>query len=165
VGCNHGIQPRTGGFADYDGAEANEQRQHFKAMLAEICSKNRIQIVLEEDGTLEETAAEQLAISRGVPWENINTTNEDKDRMGIPRNYLTGPFTQQEKTEWNRQRDIFMAEKVVSHRADAENAVIICGFDHLEPLAALLEGKGIPVRVWDYRSFNWYRQGIFPDNP
>jgi hypothetical protein len=56
------------------------------------------------------------------------------------RELLPTPYVQ-----WNRQRERWMAEKVLAHRTDAENAIVICGFDHLGPLAALLEASGIQV--------------------
>ncbi len=127
-------------------------------------AESRIQILPEEDGTPDETAAQQLAFNRDLPWENINTTNVDKDRMGIPRNYLHGPFNQDQKREWDRQREEFMAGKIVAHRNTAQNALVICGFDHSEPLATLLGADGIFVRVFDYKNLDWYRQGIFAEN-
>ncbi len=56
VGCNHGIQVGTGGFAALDGVAANEQREHFRAMLSSICAQSGIDSVFEEDGGPEETA-------------------------------------------------------------------------------------------------------------
>jgi hypothetical protein len=163
VGCNHGIQIGSGGFADLDGADANEQREHFRALIEGICGEGAIHIFLEEDGTLEETAAQQIALERNVSWENINTTSEDKDQIGIPRDYLSGAYSGDQKHEWNRQRDVFMVGKIVKHRSKVEHAIVICGFDHFEPIVALLEAQGIPVRRWDYRTSGWFRPGVFSD--
>jgi hypothetical protein len=163
VGCNHGIQIGAGGFADLDGADANEQRGHFRALIEDIFREGAIQIFLEEDGTLEETAAQQIARKRDVSWENINTSNEDKDQMGIPRDYLSGANRDDQKREWNCQRDVFMVGKIAKHRGKFENAIVICGFDHFEPIAALLEAQGIPVRRWDYRASGWFKPGVFAD--
>ena len=71
VGCNHGIQVCTGGLAEFDRADQNEQRAHFRGMLGEICANRRIEIVLEEDGGPEETAAEQIADRHDIPWHDI----------------------------------------------------------------------------------------------
>jgi hypothetical protein len=46
VGCNHGIQPGTGGFADFDGVDEKEQRGHFRTMVENICVNHSIQLVL-----------------------------------------------------------------------------------------------------------------------
>ncbi len=104
VGCNHGIQLGIGGFAALDTAEQNEQRAHFRALLEGICEGQAVQIVLEEDGAPEETAGEQIATQRNIPWININTSNEDKNQMGIPIDYVAGPWRIFSKTTSSHAR-------------------------------------------------------------
>jgi hypothetical protein len=165
IGCNHGIQLGTGGFAVFDGAEANEQREHFRRLLSGICAENGIEILLEEDGTIERTSAQEIATDRGIAWENINTTNQDKDQLGIPRDYLTGPYSDEQKDQWTRQRELFMVARIVAHSESIKNAMVICGFEHLEPIFAQLEAQGITVRMLDYRASSWYRLGVFDEGP
>jgi hypothetical protein len=162
VGCNHGIQVGLGGFTDYDPADQNEQRAHFRTLLESICEQQAITIVLEEDGALEETAGEQIAAQRNILWADLNTSNDDKVQMGIPKDYLTGPYTEDQKRDWNRQRELFMVEKINEHRSEGESLLIICGFVHMQPLADLLGLDG--AQQWDYRSLDWYRSGVFAED-
>jgi hypothetical protein len=160
VGCNHGIQTGIGGFADFDGTDQNEQRGHFSTMVENICVNHATQIVLEEDGDPEETAAKQIADQRKIPWRDINTSNNDKDRMGIPRDYVSGAYGAEEKREWHRQREQFMLERINEYGKGAQTLLVICGFVHVQPLAALLAHCGT-VRQTDYRTLGSYRRDIF----
>jgi hypothetical protein len=165
VGCNHGIQVGRGGFTGLDRPDQNEQREYFRAMLEEICAENKIQIALEEDGDVEETTGKQVADQNAIPWRDINTSDEDKDRLGIPRNYAIGPYTSEQKSDWNRQRERFMVEKINEYGCDTRILLVICGFDHLQPLVEILGRDGTPVRMCDYRRLPWFREGVFADDP
>jgi hypothetical protein len=161
VGCNHGIQIGTGGFTGLDTVEQNEQRAHFREFLEQICGGNGIREVFEENGSLEKTAGAQLADGRGITWTDMNTTNEDKDRMGIPRDYILEDHTEEQKAIWNYQREQFMVAKIHNHLGDSDSVLIICGFEHMQPIAALLGTNDPQIHTWDYRTRNWYRPGIF----
>lgn len=164
VGCNHGIQLGIGGFAALDTAEQNEQRAHFRALLEGICEGQAVQIVLEEDGAPEETAGEQIATQRNIPWIDINTSNEDKNQMGIPIDYVAGPYTEAQKNNWNHQRELFMVGKVNEHRGQNASLLIICGFVHMLPLADILEQDGTPIQTRNYRNLDWYLPGVFAED-
>lgn len=161
VGCNHGIQVVVGGFAGLDPDEQNGQRTHFRALLESLCEGQAIQIVLEEDGSAEATAGEQIAAQRNIPWIDINTSNDDKTQMGIPINYITGPYTEVQKNNWNHQRELFMVGRINGHRSEGEILLIICGFVHMQPLADILGQDGTPIQIWDYRNLDWYLPGVF----
>jgi hypothetical protein len=161
VGCNHGIQVGTGGFAALDGAAANEQREHYRAMLSSICTQNGIDSVFEEDGSPEETAGQQLAGQLGIRWSDVNTSNHDKQEMGIPQNYVAGDYPAELKDKWNRQREEFMASKIKAERGNAKTSLVICGFDHISPLADLLAQDGTQVHKYDYRDLPWHQHGVF----
>jgi hypothetical protein len=159
VGCNHGIQV-CGPFSELDSADQREQRGHFAALLEDIIKREMIDFIGEEDGSVEETIAEHLAEACNIPHRNINTSNTDKDRMEIPRNYDEGPYTNEQKAYWHRQREQFMLEKIREHRGDARNLLIVCGFTHLERLSGLLQQE-VTVQPIDYRKCEWYRAGVF----
>jgi hypothetical protein len=165
VGCNHGIQVGRSGLAALDPANQNEQRERFTAMLEDICSDQAIEIILEENGAPEETAGEQIARQRNIPWVDINTSTADKERLGIPAEYLTGPYTADQRSDWNRQRELFMLGKIAEHRRRRGMLLIICGFEHLQTLTELLNQDGSVVQPWDYRRLGWYRDGIFAGDP
>jgi hypothetical protein len=162
VGCNHGIQVGIGGFTALDPADQNEQRAHFRALLESICKKQAIKIVLEEDGAPEETAGQQIAAQRNIPWADINTSNDDKVQMGIAIDYVSGPYTEDQKSNWNRQRELFMVGKIDEHRSEGKSLLIICGFVHMQPLADLL-GQDDALQ-WDYRSLDWYLPRVFAED-
>ncbi|MFZ0212092.1 MAG: hypothetical protein WAL55_05240 [Candidatus Acidiferrales bacterium] len=161
VGCNHGIQVGTGGFADFDNVDQNEQRTHFRQMLEDICDEAEIHLVLEENGGPEEMAAKQIADKRGIPWYDVNTTNEDKDRLGIPHDYVNGNYSDEQRSEWHRQREQIMVQKIKHHAQECESVLIVCGFYHMFPIAELLEQDGVAVQQIDYRERAWHRAGIF----
>jgi hypothetical protein len=163
LGCNHGIQVGIGGFVDLDPAGQNEQRAHFRALLESICEGQAIQIVLEEDGAPEETAGEQIATQRDIPWIDINTSNEDKNQMGIPIDYVTGPYAEDQKNNWNHQRELFMVDKINEHQNEGESLLIICGFAHMQQLADVLR-QDDTVQQWDYRNLDWYHAGVFAED-
>lgn len=151
-----------GGFAALDTADQNEQRAHFRVLLESICEDQAIRIVLEEDGAPEETAGEQIAAQRNIPWADINTSNDDKVQMRIPIDYVSGPYTEDQKSNWNHQRELFMVGKINEHRSEGESLLIICGFVHMQPLADLLGQDD--AQQWDYRSLDWYRTGVFAED-
>jgi hypothetical protein len=164
VGCNHGIQVGIGGFTGLDPDDQNEQRAHFRVLLENICEEQAIQIVLEEDGAPEETAGEQIATQRNIPWTDINTSNDDKNQMGIPIDYVNGAYTEDQKSNWNHQRELFMVGKINEHRSEGESLLIICGFVHMQPLAEILGQDGTSVQQWDYRNLDWHLPGVFAED-
>ena len=106
--------------------------------------------MLEEDGAPEETAGEQIATQHDIPWIDINTSND-----------VTGPYTEDQKNNWNQQRELFMVRKINEHRSEGESLLIICGFAHIQPLTDILEQDGTPIQLWNYRNLDWYLPGVF----
>jgi hypothetical protein len=165
IGCNHGIQPGGGIFSLLDSAECQEQRAHFRELIEHILREGEIQFIGEEWGDTETTSTQDLAARSGIAWRNINTSDADKDRMGIPRDYATGPCTEEQKALWNGQREQFMLERIREYQAEAQKLLIICGFTHLESLTELLAQGGKPIQSIDYRTRDWYRPGVFVEDP
>lgn len=159
VGCNHGIQVGSSGFGEFDSADQKEQRRRFRELLDGICDRTGTEVVLEENGGPEETAAEQIAKGHRIPWYDINTTNEDKDRLGIPRNYVDEPHAEDQKEEWHRLRERVMVQKIKQHARYDQSVLIVCGFDHMSHIAELLQQGAVAVE--DYRERTWYRPGLF----
>lgn len=159
ISCNHGIQP-GGLLAQGDGADALEQRRHFTNLLEDIIRRRGITFIGEEQGFGEETIADLLGVKYSIPVKDINTQKSDKQRMGIPCDYLSGEFAVEQKSRWDRQREEFMLARIQENRGAARNILVLCGFVHLEPLSGLL-GKDSAVRQIDYRKYEWYRAGVF----
>lgn len=163
VGCNHGIQPRREDWLGGDTAQAREQKLHFAGLIEEIIRDCGIQSVGEEWGREEITTAHALADNYGLRWANINTSPEDLDRLGIPRDYVEGIYPNEQEEQWHRQREQFMHQKIREHQGAAENLLIVCGFEHLRPLCDLLGQNGAAVEPIDYRERAWYQDGVFSD--
>lgn len=167
IGCNHGIQKANeDDLLPIDNvAEIRTQRLSFSRLLEAIVTKNEIQFVGEEWGLAESSLAQNLAKEkRRIAWANINTSFEDLDGMGIPRDYVHGPYGQAEKDRWNRQREGFMFGRIQENRGCAQNLLIVCGFCHLGPLKELLSQNKDEVQSVDYRGMEWYRPGVFCDD-
>jgi hypothetical protein len=161
VGCNHGIQVEPGDlWAASDSSEQQEQRNHFAGLLEDIIKEKKIEFIGEEAGRVGETSAGRLANKYKIPATNINTTNADKEKMGIPKGYPTGLYRNEQKEQWHRKREQFMLQRIRKHRGEAKNLLIICGFEHLDRLSGFLQQDGEVQRI-DYRKFGWYRAAFF----
>lgn len=164
VGCNHGIQPRDPDWLGGDTREAAEQKQHFAQLLDKIIIGCEVRFVGEEWGLPDITIAHDLADKHGAMWSNINTSPGDLKQMGIPDDYVKGPYALEQKEMWHRKREHVIFSNIISSKAGAQDLLIICGFDHFEPLAGLLlEVDGV-VEPCDYRKLDWYRAGVFPED-
>jgi len=124
AGCNHGVQSREEDTVFGDSDEVKVQKLHFACLLERIFRERRIQFVGEEWGLPTSSVAQRLATEGRIASANINTSLEDLDRMGIPRDYLHGRYGQAEKDRWNRPRERFMLGRIEDNRGRAENLLI-----------------------------------------
>jgi len=165
VGCNHGIQPQDEDWLAGDTLEAKEQKAHFAELIQEIIQTDKIQFVGEEWGLREITTAHALADTHEIPWSNINTSLDDLDRLEIPHGYAKANFTEAQKKRWHSQREQIMLRKLKEKRGEAQNILIVCGFDHVEGLADLLGQESVVVKTVDYRKKRWFQAGVFSEDP
>jgi len=163
VGCNHGIQPRDQDALFGDTSQARDQKSHFTTLIEEIIKGHKIQFVGEEWG-LQETTIARASAGNGVRWANINTSREDLREMGIPPDYLKGEYSSGQKAQWNRQREQVMLRKIQEYKGDTERLLVVCGFEHLQPLAELLLKINTSVATIDYRNLSWYQPNVFTDD-
>jgi hypothetical protein len=161
VGCNHGIQPSESDLTRMDSDELNEHRSRFQDLLIDTVDRHSMQFCGEEWGDIEVTIAQAISGRRGIFWFNINTSDVDKDAMGIPRDYVHGPYTDVQKAKWNRQREAFMVERVQCEAGRCGETLVICGFDHLVALEGLLRQNMFEVQTIDYRTLAWFRPQAF----
>lgn len=159
VGCNHGIQQQKAG----DTVERGQQRSCFAKLIEDTVREHEIQLICEEwahDGGA--TIAHDIAQRNGVRWVNIDTTREDLKNMEIPIPLYKNPLCPPKwKAKWDVMREQFMLRKIDETRMDAQELLIVCGFDHIRPLFDLLH-RGTPqVKTVDYRQDGWYQPGIF----
>ena len=161
VGCNHGIQPVAPDL--FDNGQALRQRVHFRELLSKLTNEHDITFVGEEWGLEIKTIAHAIADEKGgVLWENINTSHDDLDVLGIPRNYANEEHSAEQVEKWHRQREGAMFKKIMEKKGDAESFIVICGFDHLKPLTELVGGVCSGVESVDYRQLDWYER-VFAD--
>jgi hypothetical protein len=161
AGCNHGIQPRDEDWLTGDSPEARGQKAGFTELIEGILTREEIQFVGEEWGREEITIAYTAAERYGIPWANINTSAEELRKVSIPTDYVDGPFSDDQKAQWHRQREQVMLRKLQEKRGDSANLLVVCGFDHMEPMSELVCGIGPSVKTVDYRKSEWYRPGVF----
>lgn len=164
VGCNHGIQPSDPDPVFGDAAEAADQKAHFACLIERIITGSGIEFIGEEWGLTRPSVSQNLANRHEKAWANINTSLDDLDHMGIPQDYVHGPYSQAEKDRWNRQREEFMLERIEENRKSAQNILVVCGFIHLVPLGESVKRISNGVRLVDYRELDWYRPGVFCDD-
>ena len=161
VGCNHGIQPIDLDVCDTP--QTLEQRVHFRELVTQIIKENN-QFVGEEWGYPTMTVAHAATDENGkIPWANINTSNEELDSMKIPGDYVNGGYPAEHTERWHRQREQVMMKKITEQKGNAEQFVIICGFEHMQPLRDSLRKICKSVESVDYRTMNWYDKNAFPD--
>jgi hypothetical protein len=146
LGCNHGIQPRDPDWLVGDTNQAAEQRAHFAQLIDTSVNESEAQFVAEEWGLSCTTRAASIADRHGIPWSNVNTSFHDLNELGMPHDYVNGAYSNEEKEKWNRERDKVMLEKIKAAKKEAANGVIICGFEHMDPLVELLEEEGIEAK-------------------
>lgn len=157
VGCNHGIQPRDPDWLTGDTSEAAEQKARFKQLIEATFKAVQAEFVAEEWGLANITTAHALADKCAIPWSNINTCFQDLDRLGIPRDYVNGDYTHDQKHKWNAEREKVMLRNIKACIKSRPNGVVICGFEHMGPLVELLRGDAIEAQAVDYRNEEWYR--------
>jgi hypothetical protein len=161
VGCNHGIQPIDRDV--WDTPKTLEQRAHFRKLITQIIKEND-QFVGEEWGLPTMTIAHAAAAENGkILWANINTSDEELDSMKIPRDYVNGRYPAEQKERWHRQREQVIMKKITEQKGNAKQFVIICGFEHMQPLRDSLRKIYESVESVDYRTMNWYDKHAFPD--
>jgi hypothetical protein len=166
IGCNHGIQKSTEEdllpFDDIAGIRT--QRLHFTCLLDAIVTNSKIQFIGEEWGLPQSSAARVLADQKGISWANINTSLEDLNMMGVPRDYVHGHYDPAAKARWTELREQFMFRRILESKGNAQQLMVICGSYHLKPMAQLLANLTRTVETIDYRILDWYRAGTFSDD-
>lgn len=157
VGCNHGIQPRDPDWLAGDTQQATKQKEYFARLIGKIVMEREGKFVAEEWGLPCATSAHAIAAKCGIPWSDINTCCHDLDRMGTPRDYVNGHYSDEDKSRWNREREDVMLERIKHFMKEGSNGLVICGFDHMRPFLKLLQAEVIKAQPMDYRKQEWYQ--------
>ena len=157
IGCEHSLQPRASlGIGD---AEIERgQKHHFSRMLEGLIGSHAIDLIGEETRAGEETIAQRLADTHGCEYVNIDAVKQETRTLGIPADYLQpdARYPPGQVARWQARREQFMYEKLRRRRGRTRNALVICGWSHLERLAVLLGEEGPDLRLCDVRRTKWF---------
>ena len=157
VGCEHSLQP-TASLGIGEAEIERGQKHHFSRMLEGLIGRHSIHLIGEETRASEETIAQRLADIHGCEYVNINAVKQDRRELGIPADYLkpNAHYPSRQIACWQARREQFMYEKLSRHRGRSRNALVICGWSHLDPLAGLLREEGPNLRLCDVRETKWF---------
>jgi hypothetical protein len=156
AGCHHDIQSRDPVPFFVDSAAVNRQREQFVQLVEWMLTDEKVELMAEEWGRTSESVAQALAKKHMVRYVDINTSFQDLDTLQIPHDYRD--LSKCTVDQWQaclRHREMFMLEKIRSPRGTANTVLVICGFDHLEPLAKQLRDDERVIQI-EYRNENWY---------
>ncbi len=157
VGCEHSLQP-TASLGIGDVEIERGQKRHFSRMLEGLIDSHAIDLIGEETRAFEKTVAQRLAETHGCEYVNINAVKKDRRELGIPADYLkpNAHYLSRQIAHWHARRERFMYEKLRHHRGRRHNALVICGWSHLNSLAGLLREEGPNLRLCDVRETEWF---------
>lgn len=164
VGCNHGIQPRDPDWLAGDAEQAATQKARFGELIDTTVKENEGKFVAEEWGLRDVSRGQFVANKYGIPWSDINTCFHDLDGLGIPRDYVNENHSEEQKQKWNRDREKVMLERIKAARKDLPNGLVICGFEHMDPLVKSLRAEEIEAQPVDYRNRDWYQPTFSGDS-
>lgn len=163
VGCNHGIQTEDADAVFGDSEYVTEQKRQFANLIKRLIKENEFEFVAEEWGLANASSARKLTDANKKSWANINTSQEELDSMKIPRGYINGAYSLEQKQKWTREREAVMVKKVRECCGEATKYLVICGFEHMQPLADMLREDCETVERVDYRQQQWYQAGLFAE--
>jgi hypothetical protein len=165
VGCHHALQSvevcwrwllwedQLKGIGRDVREMAREQKRKFDERLRELKESYAITFIGEEAESNAITWASRL----GVRWENIDMPSAERDARGIVQDYAGNPdYSACQRARWNAQREEYMFHQVERLRGTAQSLMVVCGSEHLTPLAELLSGAGYSVSTEDVTKSNWF---------
>lgn len=157
MGLNHQIQRP---FASNDQRALDfvlDQKDRFAGVIREAVRSRGVGFVGEEANHREPSIAESVCNEEGCRYANVEMPPEERTRRGIPPGYNENDeIAADEKARWNREREDYMVESVLSESGKSESALIICGSQHSESLAKQLRAKGHAVELDDLQKQSWY---------
>ena len=172
IGVDHTIQhlARAGAREDY---VDNSQREMYERLLRRKISEHQPQFIGEETHTrygvpIGKQVADSLRPP--LPWANIDMPEEDRKKRGISErlgkrsvNPKVGPkgvwLDTEDRVEGaDDEREEYWIARTIegATNANAPNALIICGEQHVEELRKKLCRDGHVVITDCLRKYDWY---------
>ena len=158
LGLNHQIQKADilSGGDEIEGLE-QQQKERFAEYLARLMQERQVGFIGEEAEHCVDLIAQRVAAHLGCGHMNIEMSPALRQTRGIPTDYTREdrPYTPEQRERWHSEREQFMFEQM-THHAACENAVLLCGREHIEALAAFFKDAGHLVETDDLNRQDWY---------
>ena len=157
IGLSHQIQ-RPFWSSDKRACEfAQYQKARFAQLVRETIQTCVIEFVGEEANHQEESIAEMVCKEEACRYSNIEMTPDERMLRKIPAGYNEDTaLSEIEKTKGNRQREEYMANRVIAEARDSGHILVICGRMHSDSLAAIFRAGGHSVQIDDLLNQDWY---------
>jgi hypothetical protein len=140
----------------------------FRKLIESIIEESPVDVVAEEAKLNYQTIPRQIAKARAIRWLGVDTSPEDKTRLGIhdelmnrPKDLIFGDTTcLGEKGKYLANADNIREQLWVSRTLEsgARTALFICGVLHLQQLAEKFSAAGCEVTQLNVCELGWYKQ-------
>jgi hypothetical protein len=140
----------------------------FRKMLEGIIDEHPVHLIAEEAKQNYSTIPRQVAESRSIDWLGVDTTPEDKIRLGIADELTNRPgdLLFDENTNYGVTgmylpnadgiREALWVSRTLESRAEA--AIFVCGMLHLQKMADRFVSAGCEVIQTNVCETEWYKQ-------
>lgn len=142
-----------GGATDEESAYRLRGKSRLYDLIEAKLRSGEFHLVAEECSPNQDTIARRLAAGNGVAYLEIDMNGREREAAEIPSTYLTD--SEESKARGIRLRDSHMANKMLRNLAHGENALLVCGSEHLAGLRALLVASSRAVATEDISLENW----------
>ncbi len=160
IGVNHQIQPAeilSGSSNGKVQAFEREQKEAFGSFVYAKIEQRGVQFIGEEARHGQETVVERLCARDNRRYANIEMTLEERTARDIPPGYDEDQnLPEAERVRCNREREAYMVERVLEQATDVESTLVICGRNHVVPLAERFHALGHSVDTTDLQGEGWY---------
>jgi hypothetical protein len=148
------IQERDwGGVTDEETAYRLRGKSRLYDLIEAKLRSGELKLVAEECSPNQDTIARRLAAETGVAYLEIDMNRKEREAAEIPPNYLTD--SEESKARGIRLRETHMAGKILSGLGQEENALLVCGSEHLAGLQAIFAASGHSVTTENVALQNW----------
>jgi hypothetical protein len=140
----------------------------LRSLIEGLIDEAPVNLIAEEAKENEATIAQQIAQARSIRWSSVDTTLEDKTRLGIydelmnrPKHLVfQGDMCLGERGRYLPHADAIREELWVSRivESKADSAIFVCGLLHMQHVADKLAAQGCMVFQINVCENNWYKE-------
>jgi hypothetical protein len=158
IGCNHGHQREQACYRGTEIAEIEQrQKEAFADFLFRFLGSKPIGCIAEEIEEGARTFARTIAEGRGIQYANVDMHAADRERNQFPKEYGTARRDLNDRREpWDGMRERYMVQRLVDAGRPPTDTLLLCGFIHCAPIAALLRARGVDATIVDLRGEDWF---------